>query len=546
MANEITAPSVKAKLWEELGERARGLQERGLKQLFADRPDRAERLSVEGAGIFLDFSKHLVDEETVALLCRLAAASGLKERIEAMFRGEPINSSERRPVLHVALRAPRDGAIYVGGRNVVEEVHAVRERCAQLAAAIRSRSLLGFTGQPIERVINIGIGGSHLGPAMACEALSPFADPSLSLGFVSNIDGADLEAALAASDPASTLFIVCSKSWRTQETLVNATAARNWLIERLGTPEAVANHFVAVSTNLQAVGEFGIPQERIFPMWDWVGGRYSLPSAVGLILMVAIGPERFEELLGGYREVDLHFREAPFQENLPVLLGLLAVYAVDVLGCQSRAILPYAARLAQFPAYLQQLEMESNGKRVTLDGKPVERPTGAVVWGAPGTNGQHAFYQLLHQGTQPVPCDLIGFLEPLSSYADQHDLLLSNLIAQGEALAFGRDEQRLREEGADPEQIPHRVCPGNRPTTTILLPRLDPRNLGRLIALYEHSVFTQGVVFGIDSFDQWGVELGKVLASKIASELAAEEPALDHDPSTNALIRRVRAARGRP
>jgi len=545
VATASTAATKTAAVWEELERAAGDLRRKRLATLFAQDPQRGRRFAVEGAGIYLDYSKQLVDDRVMELLFELARRSGLPERIEAMFKGEPVNRSERRPALHVALRAPRSEQIFVDGKDVVAEVHRVRERCAEIAERIRAGRWLGFTGKPIRHVVNIGIGGSHLGPAMACEALEPFIERGLKLSFVSNVDGADLERVLAVADPEETLFIVCSKSWRTQETLVNGTAARRWLVEALGDPRAVANHFLAVSTNLQAVAEFGIAAENVLPMWDWVGGRYSLPSAIGLIVMIGIGAKRFEELLAGYREVDLHFRETPLERNLPAILGLLAVYAVDLLGCQTRAILPYAARLERFPAYLQQLEMESNGKGVREDGTPVPRPTAPIVWGAPGTNGQHAFYQLLHQGTHLVPADLIGFLEPLSGHADQHDLLLANLIAQGEALAFGRDAAQLRAEGADPDQIPHRVCPGNRPTTTILLERLDPRNLGRLIALYEHSVFTQGTVFGIDSFDQWGVELGKVLAVRIEQELAGDSPKLEHDSSTNRLVELVREARRR-
>jgi glucose-6-phosphate isomerase len=533
--------------WDELAGHWERLRRRTLSELFATDPERGSALALEGASIYLDYSKQLIDEQAIGCLCALARASGLAERIEAMFAGAPINVSEGRPVLHVALRAPAQERILVGGVDVVGEVHAVRERCAELARAVRSEAWRGHTDKPIRTIVNIGIGGSHLGPAMAAEALADHAQPGIELRFVSNVDGADLRRALADIDPASTLFIVCSKSWHTQETLVNATAARRWLLESLGAgQEAVAAHFVAVSTNAAGVAEFGIDEQNMFPIWDWVGGRYSYDSAIGLSLMIAIGPEQFAAMLAGFREVDEHFRTAPLERNLPVLMGLLAVWNADLMGAESRAILPYAARLERFPAYLQQLEMESNGKHVTLAGSPVEHGTGAVIWGQPGTNGQHAFYQLLHQGTRIIPCDLIGFCAPLSDLEDQHDLLVANLLAQGEALAFGRTAQQLREQGVPQEQIPHRICAGNRPTSTLLFERLDPRNLGRLVALYEHSVFTQGVIWQIDSFDQWGVELGKILARAIEPELAAEQPpALKHDSSTNALIARYRRARGR-
>ncbi len=464
-----------------------------------------------------------------------------------MFAAQRINVSEDRPALHIALRAPASEPILVDGSDVVAEVHAVRARCEELVRALHTGSWRGHTGERITSVVNIGIGGSHLGPAMACEALADFAVAEIAVRFVSNVDGADLRRALLGLDPARTLFVVCSKSWHTQETLVNATAARRWLLEGLGAgEEAVAAHFVAVSTNAQGVREFGIEERNMLPIWEWVGGRYSYDSAIGLSLMALIGPERFAEMLAGFRDVDEHFRSTTLERNIPALMGLLAVWNADIVGAESRAILPYAARLERFPAYLQQLEMESNGKHVTLAGDPVAHGTGAIVWGQPGTNGQHAFYQLLHQGTRIVPCDLIGFAEPLSEHADQHDLLIANLFAQGEALAFGRSAQQLREEGAPEQQIPHRVCAGNRPTSTLLLERLDPRNLGRLVALYEHSVFTQGVLWGIDSFDQWGVELGKILARRIAAELSAAEGSDQrHDSSTSELIRRYRRARGR-
>jgi glucose-6-phosphate isomerase len=533
--------------WPALEAHYQAIRDQRLKELFASDAGRTERLSAEACGIYLDFSKQRVTEETIPLLVELAHECRLRERIDAMFAGERINVSEQRPVLHVALRAPRSESIVVDGQDVVPLVHEVLDRMTRVADAIRTGEWTGHTGRPIRNVINIGIGGSDLGPAMAYQALRPFSQPERTFRFVSNIDGSDIFEATRDLDAAETLFVVCSKSWHTQETLVNAQAARRWTIERLGADEAaVARHFVAVSTNTDGVREFGIALENTFPIWDWVGGRYSYDSAIGFSLMVAIGPERFREMLAGFHAVDEHFRTAPFERNLPVLMGLLTVWYANLFGAETLAVLPYSKYLARFPAYLQQLVMESNGKHVQLDGEPVDYETGQIVWGEPGTNGQHAFYQLLHQGTRLVPCDFIGFCEPLSPLVDQHDLLMANLFAQTEALAFGRSEDDLRAEGSPEAQIPYRVCVGNRPSSTILLERLDPANLGRLVALYEHNVFTQGAIWGIDSFDQWGVELGKVLAQRIAPQLTSrDEPRLAHDASTNALIRRYRRARGR-
>jgi glucose-6-phosphate isomerase len=540
------SPSAAA-AWAALREHHASIGQAELAALFRADPDRGERLQAEACGIHLDFAKQRLTEETVALLARLAQECGLRERIAAMFSGERINVSEGRPVLHVALRAPAGESILLDGQNVVAQVHEVLERCARLADDVRAGRWLGHTGRPIRNIVNIGIGGSDLGPAMAYQALREFSDRERTFRFVANVDGTDFYEATRDLDAAETLFIVCSKSWHTEETLMNAQTARRWALDQLGDDAAaVARHFVAVSTNADGVQEFGIDLDNMFPIWDWVGGRYSFSSAIGLSLMIAIGPERFGEMLAGFHEVDEHFRTAPIEQNLPVLLGLIAVWCVNLLGAETLAVLPYSQYLARFPAYLQQLEMESNGKHVTLHGEPLAHATGQVVWGEPGTGGQHAFYQLLHQGTRIVPCDFIGFCQPLSPLAAQHDLLMANMFAQAEALAFGRSEEDLRAEGSPRSQIPHRVCQGNRPSTTIMLERLDPRNLGRLVALYEHSVFTQGVLWGIDSFDQWGVELGKLLAKRISPELSsAAAPALAHDSSTSGLIRRYRRSRGR-
>jgi len=516
-----------------------------LRQLFADDPDRGDRLVAEAAGLVLDYSKQRVTDETIRLLVALAEDCGVPERIEAMFRGERINTSENRAVLHVALRAPRSESIVVDGEDVVPKVHEVLDRMSAFADRVRSGDWRGHTGERIRAVVNIGIGGSDLGPAMATRALASYADREVSYRFVSNVDGTDFAEATRDLDPAATLFVVSSKTFTTIETLTNATTAREWLLGGLGAgEEAVAKHFVAVSTNAEKVAEFGIDTENMFGFWDWVGGRYSVDSAIGLSLMLAIGPERFREFLGGFRAVDEHFRSAPLDGNLPVLLALTGIWNTNMLGAPTVAVLPYDQYLARFPAYLQQLEMESNGKHVTLDGARVDYDTGAIVWGEPGTNGQHAFYQLIHQGTRLVPCDLIGFLHTLNPLGRHHTLLLANLIAQAEALAFGRTADEVRAEGGPAEQVPHRVLEGNRPSNVILAERLTPSSLGALIALYEHKVFVQGTIWGIDSFDQWGVELGKVLATTVTGELEADgDPELRHDSSTNALIRRVRETR---
>ena len=532
--------------WRALEEHAVAARRWHLRELFATDPKRGERLTAEAAGLFLDYSKNRVTEETLELLVRLAKERGLSERIEAMFAGERINVTEDRPVLHVALRMPREAVLVVDGTDVVAEVHEVLDRMAAFSDSVRSGAWRGHTGRPIRTVVNIGIGGSDLGPVMAYRALRAYGDRDRAFRFVSNVDGTDIVETTRDLDPAETLFIVCSKTFTTLETLTNARTARDWLVAGLGDEGAVARHFVAVSTNLEEVAAFGIDPANTFGFWDWVGGRYSMDSAVGLSTMLAVGPGRFRELLDGFHAMDVHFRTAPFGENLPVLLGLLALWYTDFFGAETHAVLPYDQYLERLPAYLQQLTMESNGKSVTLDGRPVDVQTGAVYWGEPGTNGQHSFYQLIHQGTKLVPCDLIAFAEPLNDVGDHHDLLLANVLAQAEALAFGRTADEVREEGVDEALVPHRVFEGNRPTSVILGERLTPFSLGALVALYEHATFTQGVVWGIDSFDQWGVELGKALAARIAGELtAAEEPPLGHDSSTNALIRKYRAAHGR-
>ena len=531
--------------WKALERHHSELAGRHLRQFFADDPDRGERMTAQAAGLYLDYSKNRVTDETIGLLVALASESGLAERREAMFRGERINVSENRSVLHVALRMPRGRSLIVDGTDVVAEVHEVLDRMAAFSDRVRSGDWKGHTGRPIRNVINIGIGGSDLGPVMAYEALRHYSKREMTFRFVSNVDGTDFVEATRDLDPAETLFVVCSKTFTTLETMANAHSARDWMLAGLGGDEsAIAKHFVAVSTNGDGVSEFGIDPANMFGFWEWVGGRYSMDSAVGLSTMVAIGPERFAEMLAGFHAVDEHFREAPTERNLPALLGLLAVWYGDFFDAQTAAVLPYEQYLKRFPAYLQQLTMESNGKHVTLDGRPVDYETGAVYWGEPGTNGQHSFYQLIHQGTKLIPCDFIGFCEPLNPLGDHHDLLISNVFAQGEALAFGKTPDEVRAEGVPEGLVPHRVFEGNRPSNTILAERLDPRALGGLVALYEHSVFTQGAIWDIDSFDQWGVELGKVLARRIIPELqAAGEPELSHDSSTNALIRRYRAHR---
>ncbi len=526
-----------------------------LRELFAEDPGRAERMTIEAGDLVLDHSKDLVTDQTMHHLVRLAHAAGLRERIDAMFAGEHVNTTEDRAALHVALRAPRDAVIRVDGRDVVPEVHAVLDRMAAFADAVRSGERTGSTGRRLRSVVNIGIGGSDLGPAMAYEALKDASDRSMTVRFVSNVDGADVWEATHDLDPAETLIVVSSKTFTTIETLTNARTARAWLVEGLGDERAVADHFVAVSTSAREVAAFGIDPANTFGFWDWVGGRYSLDSAIGLSLMLAIGPERFRELLAGFRQMDEHFRTAPFERNLPVILGLLWTWYGTFRGADTHAVVPYSRRLERFPAYLQQLDMESLGKSVDVQGEPVGVQTGPVVWGTPGTNGQHAYFQLLHQGTKLVPIDLIGFARPSrdigsarpSRDAGSHqDLLMANLFAQAEALAFGRTREEVEADGVPPEQAPHRTFPGNRPTTTILATELTPSVLGQLIALYEHKVFTQAAIWNIDPFDQWGVELGKVLAGRIVPELEADrEPELAHDPSTNALIRRYRRLRGK-
>ena len=530
--------------WSALERHHAKVSEAHLRDLFAADPQRGTRLTLEAAGIFLDYSKNRVTDETLALLLRLAEESGLRERIDAMFDGEHINVTEDRAVLHTALRAPSGESVMVDGRNVVPDVHAVLNRMAAFADSVRDGHWLGHSGRRIRNVVNIGIGGSDLGPVMAYRALRAYSRRDLTFRFVSNVDGTAFMEATRDLDPAETLFIVSSKTFTTVETMRNAAAARRWIVAGLGDEAAVARHFVAVSTNAVEAARFGIDTVNMFGFWDWVGGRYSMDSAIGLSTMLAIGPEHFRAMLAGFHEMDEHFRTAPFERNLPVLLGLLTVWYANFFGTQTVAVLPYDQYLERFPAYLQQLTMESNGKSVTLDGTRVDYETGPIFWGEPGTNGQHSFYQLIHQGTRLIPADFIGFLQPLNPLGDHHDLLTANLIAQTEALAFGRTADQVRVEGTPEWLVPHRVFEGNRPSNTILAERLTPTTLGRLVALYEHSVFTQGTIWNLDSFDQWGVELGKVLATRVAAELtAADEPAAGHDSSTNALIARYRSAR---
>jgi len=515
---------------------------RHLRELFAEDPTRGERLVAETEGLYLDYSKHRITDDTLALLLQLAEESGLRERIDAMFAGAKINVSEGRSVLHVALRMPRDQQLLVDGVDVVAEVHQVLDRMAAFADEVRDGVWRGHTGKRIRNVVNIGIGGSDLGPVMAYEALRHFSKRELTFRFVSNVDSTDFVEATRDLDAAETLFIVSSKTFTTLETMTNAQSARAWCVGHLGSDDAVAKHFVAVSTNAEGVRAFGIDTRNMFGFWDWVGGRYSMDSAIGLSTMLAIGPTNFAELLAGFHAIDEHFRTAPFAENLPVLMGLLAVWYRDFFGAQTVGVMPYEQYLERFPAYLQQLTMESNGKHVTLTGERVEADTGAVYWGEPGTNGQHSFYQLIHQGTTLVPVDLIGFARTLNPLRDHHDLLQSNVFAQAQALAFGKTAEEIRAEGTAEDVVPHRVMEGNRPTSVILTDVISPFRLGTLVALYEHSVFTQGTIWSIDSFDQWGVELGKKMAQAIAPQLvSADEPELDHDSSTNALIRRYRA-----
>ena len=518
---------------------------RHLRELFAEDPARGERLWAEAAGLYLDYSKNRITDETLGLLFQLAEQSGLEQHRDAMFAGERINVSENRSVLHVALRMPKGTSLVVDGTDVVGQVHEVLDRMAGFATRIRSGEWKGHTGQPIRNIVNIGIGGSDLGPVMAYEALRHYSDRNLTFRFVSNVDSTDFVEATRDLDAAETLFIVSSKTFGTLETLTNATSARDWVLAQLGDSAAIAKHFVAVSTNAQRVAGFGIDTANMFGFWDWVGGRYSMDSAIGLSTMVAVGPEQFGQMLAGFHAMDEHFRTAPLAQNLPVLMGLLTVWYVDFFGAASTGVMPYEQYLKRFPAYLQQLTMESNGKRVTLDGSPVDYQTGPVYWGEPGTNGQHSFYQLLHQGTQLIPVDLIGFGQSLNPLRDHHDILSSNVFAQAQALAFGKTEEEVRAEGTPEPVVPHRVMPGNRPTNVLLAEKLTPHTLGALVALYEHSVFTQGTIWGIDSFDQWGVELGKALAVAIIPELeSAAEPELKHDSSTNTLIRRYRALKG--
>ncbi len=513
-----------------------------LRQLFADDPRRGERLTAEAAGVFLDYSKNRITDETLRLLLQLAGECGLRQRIAAMFRGDKINITENRSVLHVALRAPRPASIIVDGENVVPQVHAVLDKMTDFCNRVRSGAWKGHTGKRIRNIVNIGIGGSDLGPVMAYEALKHYSERTMTFRFISNIDGTDFVEATAGLDPAETLFIVSSKTFTTLETITNAQSARDWSLRAFGNDvKAVAKHFVAVSTNAAKVSEFGIDTANMFGFWDWVGGRYSMASAIGLSTMLAIGPDNFRALLDGFHQMDEHFRTAPFENNLPVLMGLLTVWYADFFGAQTVAVLPYEQYLKRFPAYLQQLTMESNGKHVTLDGSEVDYPTGPVYWGEPGTNGQHSFYQLIHQGTSLIPCDFIAFVEALNPLGRHHDILLANVFAQSEALAFGKTPEQVKAEGTADWLIPHRVFEGNRPSNTLIAERLTPGTLGKLVALYEHSVYTQGVIWNIDSFDQWGVELGKVLAQRIIPELESKkEPALGHDSSTNHLIRRYR------
>jgi glucose-6-phosphate isomerase len=536
-----TTPLPDRPAWKALEAHSQKMGDVHLRRLFADDPGRGERLTAEGAGIFLDYSKNRVTDETLRLLLQLAEESALKARIEAMFCGEKINVTEGRAVLHVALRAPKEESISVDGEDVVPQVHAVLDRMTGFAAKIRSGAWKGHTGKPIRNIVNIGIGGSDLGPVMAYEALKHYSDRALTFRFVSNVDGTDFAEATLDLDPAETLFIISSKTFTTLETMTNAQTARAWSLGTLKDEQAVAKHFVAVSTNAQEVSKFGIDTSNMFGFWDWVGGRYSMDSAIGLSTMIAIGPDNFRAMLAGFHAMDVHFRTAPFERNLPVLLGLLTVWYTDFLGAETIAVLPYEQYLKRFPAYLQQLTMESNGKSVTLDGNRVSYSTGPVYWGEPGTNGQHSFYQLIHQGTRLIPCDLIGFAHSLNPLGDHHDLLMSNVFAQSEALAFGKTAEALKAEGTPDWLVPHRTFEGNRPTNVFLAESLTPAILGALVALYEHSVFTQGTIWQINSFDQWGVELGKVLAKRIIPELKNDaEPKLEHDSSTNALIRRYR------
>jgi glucose-6-phosphate isomerase len=539
-----TAPLTQRSTWKALDAHYRQIRRLHLRQLFADDPGRGERLTATGAGLYLDYSKHRITDETLRLLLALAEEANLRGRIEAMFRGEKINVTEDRAVLHTALRAPRGANIVVDGENVVPQVHEVLDRMAEFSDRVRGGTWTGHTGKRIRNVINVGIGGSDLGPVMAYEALRYYSARDMTFRFVSNVDATDFVEATRDLDPAETLFIISSKTFTTLETMTNAHSARDWMLHALSDEQAVAKHFVAVSTNAEAVTRFGIDTANMFGFWDWVGGRYSMESAIGLSTMLAIGPDGFRAMLAGSHAMDEHFRTAPFDRNLPALMGLLGIWYSDFFDASSVAVLPYDQYLKRFPAYLQQLTMESNGKHVTLEGQPVKYGTGPVYWGEPGTNGQHSFYQLIHQGTRMIPCDFIGFCQPLNPLGSHHDLLMSNVFAQSEALAFGKTPAEVRAEGAPAWLVPHRTFEGNRPSSTILADRLTPETLGKLVALYEHIVFTQGAIWDLDSFDQWGVELGKVLAGRIIPELESTgEPALHHDGSTNTLIRHYRTHR---
>jgi glucose-6-phosphate isomerase len=542
-----TTPLRQRPAWKALEQHYSEISGRHLRDLFAADPGRGERLSAEAAGLYLDYSKNRITDETLGLLLQLAEESGVAERRDAMMRGEVINVSEHRAVLHVALRMPKGSSLVVDGVDVVAQVHEVLDRMAVFADRIRSGEWKGYTGKTIANIVNVGIGGSDLGPVMAYEALRYYSRRDLTFRFVSNVDSTDFVEATRDLAADETLFIISSKTFGTLETLTNAHSARDWVVGELGSEDAVAKHFVAVSTNAERVSEFGIDTENMFGFWDWVGGRYSMDSAIGLSTMVAIGPENFAEMLAGFHEMDEHFATTPFSENLPVLMALLAVWYGDFFDAQTYGVMPYEQYLKRFPAYLQQLTMESNGKRVTLDGAEVDYQTGAVFWGEPGTNGQHSFYQLIHQGTKLIPLDLLGFGKTLNPLRDHHDILISNVFAQSQALAFGKTEEEVLAEGTAPEIAPHRVMPGNRPTNVLLAEKLTPRLLGTLVALYEHSVFTQGTIWSVDSFDQWGVELGKVLAVQILPELEnAAEPDLKHDSSTNTLIQRYRRLKTQP
>ncbi len=528
--------------WKALKDHHQKLRKRHLRELFADDPERGGRMTLEAVGLYLDYAKNRITDETLGLLLGLAEACGLKDRIEAMFRGEKINVTEKRAALHIALRAPKGSVIVVDGENVVPEVHAVLNKMADFSRRVRNGDWLGHTGKPIKNIINVGIGGSDLGPVMAYEALRHYAERTMTFRFVSNVDATDFAETVQDLDPAETLFIISSKSFTTLETMTNAHTARDWALAGLeGDEKAIAKHFVAVSTNGERVSQFGIDTDNMFEFWDWVGGRYSMDSAIGLSTMLAVGPEQFNAMLEGFHEMDEHFRNAPFDKNLPVLMALLAIWYNNFFGAETVAVLPYDQYLKRFPAYLQQLTMESNGKYTTLNGRKTDYQTGPIYWGEPGTNGQHSFYQLIHQGTRLIPCDFIAFCQPLNPLGRHHDMLLANVFAQTEALAFGKTREEVKAEGISDQLAPHRVFEGNRPSNTLLAERLTPKTLGKLAALYEHNVFTQGVIWNINSFDQWGVELGKALAQKILPELESlEAPRLDHDSSTNALIRRYR------